>query len=119
MRKIFVAALFFVFGLCVKETFSFTKRKIKHLTCKIVNPPKHIGIIMDGNGRWAQERNQKREYGHKHSHSSVEAAINACHKNGVKYLTLYAFSTENWKRPQEEINAIFETMHNFLKEKKR
>ncbi len=118
MKNFFIAVLFFVLGLWGKDALLFTERRIKHQTCKISNIPQHIGIIMDGNGRWAQRQNQKREYGHQHAHFAVEAAMNACHKYGVKYLTLYAFSTENWKRPPDEINAIFETIHNFLRAKK-
>ncbi len=68
--------------------------------------PKHIAIIMDGNGRWAKERGEERVFGHQNGVASVRSAIEGAGKVGVKYLTLYAFSTENWNRPKEEIDAL-------------
>lgn len=68
--------------------------------------PTHIAIVMDGNGRWAKSRLLPRTYGHKKGVDSVRRTIKACDKIGVKYLTLFAFSSENWKRPQEEVNAL-------------
>ncbi len=70
------------------------------------NTPKHIAIIMDGNGRWAKKQGHERLYGHSIGVESVRAALNAATKTGVKFLTIYAFSTENWSRPQEEIDGL-------------
>ena len=70
------------------------------------NTPNHIAIIMDGNGRWAKKQGQERLYGHSIGVESVREALNASKKLGVKYLTLYAFSTENWNRPKEEVDGL-------------
>lgn len=72
--------------------------------------PKHIGIIMDGNGRWATQQGKERVYGHQHGITAVREVTEACTELGVPYLTLYAFSTENWNRPQEEIQALFQLL---------
>lgn len=72
------------------------------------NIPRHIAIIMDGNGRWAKQRNKERYEGHIAGVDSVRAAVRAAVRNGISYLTLYAFSTENWGRPQAEVDAIME-----------
>lgn len=79
------------------------------------NIPKHIAIIMDGNGRWAKERNLPRAYGHKAGVEAVREIVKECSKIGVKYLTLYGFSTENWKRPKEEINELMKLLVEYLK----
>ena len=68
--------------------------------------PKHIAIIMDGNGRWAQEKGQDRLYGHFHGVQSVRNIVEAASEIGIKYLTLYAFSTENWDRPAAEVAGL-------------
>jgi undecaprenyl diphosphate synthase len=68
--------------------------------------PKHIAIIMDGNGRWAEEQGKERIYGHQNGVQAVRNAIESAGEAGVKFLTLYAFSTENWNRPKEEIDAL-------------
>ena len=68
--------------------------------------PSHVAIIMDGNGRWAKKQGQERVYGHQHGVDSVDQVMEAAAETGVKYLTLYAFSTENWNRPQAEVNAL-------------
>lgn len=70
------------------------------------NAPKHIAIIMDGNGRWAKKQGQMRLYGHSIGVESVRGTLKAAQKMGVKYLTLYAFSTENWNRPKEEVDGL-------------
>lgn len=72
--------------------------------------PKHIAIIMDGNGRWAQEKGQDRLYGHFHGVESVRDIVEGCAELGVGYLTLYAFSTENWDRPQYEVTGLMELL---------
>src|SRR5258708_12687583 len=68
--------------------------------------PRHIAIIMDGNGRWAQEKGQDRLYGHFHGVESVRAIVEGCAELGIGYLTLYAFSTENWDRPAYQVPAL-------------
>ncbi|MBQ9103694.1 MAG: di-trans,poly-cis-decaprenylcistransferase [Clostridia bacterium] len=72
----------------------------------ITNLPLHIGIIMDGNGRWAKARGKKRTYGHKVGSKNVDKIVSHAFKRGVKVLSLYAFSSENWERPQEEVNEL-------------
>lgn len=75
------------------------------------NPlPRHIAVIMDGNGRWARERGEDRVFGHANGVESVRSAVRAAGELGVEYLTLYAFSTENWARPLEEVNALMELL---------
>lgn len=70
------------------------------------NLPNHIAVIMDGNGRWAKQQGKPRTYGHRHGVTSVREAAEAAAELGVKYLTLYAFSTENWSRPKFEVDAL-------------
>lgn len=77
--------------------------------------PKHIGIIMDGNGRWAERRNLPRIMGHKEGIKAVRRTVKAAVKYEIEYLTLYSFSTENWKRPKEEIEFLFSLMEKNLK----
>ena len=72
--------------------------------------PRHVAVIMDGNGRWARERGEDRVFGHAHGVESVRAVVRAAGELGVEFLTLYAFSTENWSRPQAEINALMELL---------
>lgn len=72
--------------------------------------PNHVAIIMDGNGRWAKRQNMDRTFGHKEGISAVRRAIEGASKIGISYLTLYTFSTENWKRPEEEIKALMALM---------
>lgn len=73
---------------------------------KILNVPRHIAIIMDGNGRWAKNRNKPRVFGHKAGAATLRKTLEYCRKIGVQYLTVYAFSTENWKRSKEEVDAL-------------
>ena len=80
-----------------------------------MNPLKHVAIIMDGNGRWGLKNKNSRNAGHKEGLSTVEKVIKETIKNNIKFLTLYAFSTENWKRPKKEINFLFNLLENFLK----
>ena len=78
-----------------------------------INPhemPKHIAIIMDGNGRWAKNRGKNRIFGHLNGVESVRAVVEAALQTGVRYLTLYAFSTENWNRPKEEVAALMDLL---------
>ena len=77
--------------------------------------PEHIAVIMDGNGRWAKSRGKARNEGHREGAKSVEAILEACGALGVKYLTLYAFSSENWKRPRSEVDGLMGLLTHFLK----
>jgi undecaprenyl diphosphate synthase len=79
-----------------------------------MNSIKHVAIIMDGNGRWGIKHKKSRNLGHKEGLNTVEKIIKISIKNKIKYLTLYAFSTENWKRPKKEINFLFNLLENFL-----
>lgn len=87
------------------EVFNIDKERI----------PKHIAIIMDGNGRWASERKRPRTWGHKAGVEAIREIVKACSSIGVKYLTLYAFSTENWRRPPEEVNTLMKLLVEYLK----
>ena len=80
-----------------------------------MNPLRHVAIIMDGNGRWGLKNKNSRNAGHKAGLKTVEKIIKETIKNKIKYLTLYAFSTENWKRPKNEINFLFGLLDNFLR----
>ena len=82
-----------------------------------MNSVKHVAIIMDGNGRWGIKHKKSRNLGHKEGLKTVEKIIKTTIKNKIKYLTLYAFSTENWKRPKKEINFLFNLLENFLSSK--
>ena len=79
-----------------------------------MNPVSHVAIIMDGNGRWGLKNKNSRNAGHKAGLKTVEKIIKASLKNKIKFLTLYAFSTENWKRPKKEINYLFSLLESFL-----
>lgn len=74
------------------------------------NIPQHVAIIMDGNGRWAKQQGEDRIFGHHEGVNSVREIVEACGEIGVKYLTLYAFSTENWNRPKDEVDALMELL---------
>ena len=79
-----------------------------------MNPLNHVAIIMDGNGRWGLKYRNSRNIGHKEGLKTVEKIIKETIKNNIRFLTLYAFSTENWKRPKKEINYLFDLLENFL-----
>jgi undecaprenyl diphosphate synthase len=79
--------------------------------------PQHVAIIMDGNGRWAKNHGLPRAQGHRAGAESVREAIDACKEMGVKYLTLYAFSSENWNRPEAEVSALMLLLEKFLESK--
>lgn len=76
----------------------------------LANVPQHVAIIMDGNGRWAKQHGEDRVFGHHEGVNSVREIVEACAEVGVRYLTLYAFSTENWNRPKEEVDALMELL---------
>ena len=77
--------------------------------------PQHVAIILDGNGRWAKSKGMPRNYGHTVGAKNVETVCQAAHDMGIKYLTLYAFSTENWNRPDNEVNALMKLLESYLK----
>ncbi len=80
------------------------------------NIPEHIAIIMDGNGRWAKKRKLPRTMGHKAGVETIRRVLKEADRLGVKYMTLYAFSTENWKRPKDEVNALMKLLIQYLKQ---
>lgn len=90
---------------------SFSKKKSENRAL-----PEHIAIIMDGNGRWAKKRSLPRSAGHVAGAKTFKSIARYCNKIGLKYLTVYAFSTENWKRPQEEVDGIMNLLRDYLKD---
>ena len=78
--------------------------------------PNHIAIIMDGNGRWAKKRGLPRKAGHRQGAKTFTEIVKYCRKIGVKYVTVYAFSTENWKRPKDEVDALMDLLKSYLKD---
>jgi len=83
------------------------------------NLPAHVAVIMDGNGRWAEQRHLPRAKGHEQGVESVRVVIKACKKLGIRYLTVYAFSVENWNRPKTEINALMGLLKRFLRKEEK
>ena len=77
--------------------------------------PQHVAIILDGNGRWAKAKGMPRTYGHIEGAKTVEKICEEAWKMGIKYLTVYAFSTENWKRSKEEVDALMSLLRNYMK----
>ena len=77
--------------------------------------PQHVAIILDGNGRWAKKRGMPRNYGHVQGSKNVERICEDAYKMGIKYLTVYAFSTENWNRPKDEVDALMKLLRNYMK----
>lgn len=80
-----------------------------------MNIPQHVAIILDGNGRWAAKKGMPRNYGHTQGAKTVEKICEDAYKLGVKYLTVYAFSTENWNRPKSEVDALMSLLRNYMK----
>lgn len=93
----------------------FQPKETKQFDLDLNNIPSHIAIIMDGNGRWAKKRALPRKAGHKAGAEALERIITDCRELGVKHLTVYAFSTENWKRSDEEVGAIMDLLRQYLK----
>ena len=81
--------------------------------------PTHIAVIMDGNGRWAKQRGLRRSDGHRAGTEAARAVVTRCRELGVRHLTLYTFSRENWSRPQSEIKTLFELLTTFLKREEK
>ena len=77
--------------------------------------PQHVAIILDGNGRWAKAKGMPRNYGHVQGAKTVETICEDAYKMGIQYLTVYAFSTENWNRPKDEVDALMKLLHNYMK----
>lgn len=80
-----------------------------------MNIPRHVAIILDGNGRWAKAKGMPRNYGHAQGSKNVERICEEAWRMGIKYLTVYAFSTENWSRPQDEVDALMKLLRNYMK----
>ncbi len=80
-----------------------------------MNVPQHVAIILDGNGRWAKAKGMPRNYGHAQGSKNVERICEEAWRMGIKYLTVYAFSTENWNRPQNEVDALMKLLRNYMK----
>ena len=80
-----------------------------------MNIPQHVAIILDGNGRWAKSKGMPRNYGHAQGSKNVERICEEAWRIGIKYLTVYAFSTENWNRPADEVNALMKLLRNYMK----
>lgn len=92
----------------------FSKKKDEQIEVTSLNLPSHIGIIMDGNGRWAKKRGLPRKAGHRQGAKTFRTITRYCSDIGIKYLTVYAFSTENWKRPKEEIDVIMDLFREYI-----
>ena len=90
----------------------FKKKKLKQFC--IEDAPKHVAMIMDGNGRWATKRGLSRSVGHRYGVNNLKTIVESSLKYNVKYLTVYAFSTENWNRPKEEIDTLFDLIFSFF-----
>lgn len=82
---------------------------------KNLKMPRHVAIILDGNGRWAKAKGMPRNYGHVQGAKTVETICEEAYKMGIQYLTVYAFSTENWNRPQDEVDALMKLLRNYMK----
>ena len=94
----------------------FTFRGIERFAMnENLNVPNHVAIILDGNGRWAKAKGLPRNYGHMEGAKTVEKICEEAYKMGIQYLTVYAFSTENWNRPQDEVDALMKLLRNYMK----
>ena len=94
----------------------FKKKSRESLKVQVDDRLQHIAFIMDGNGRWATKRGMPREFGHTHGAATFKKIGRYCEKIGLKYMTVYAFSTENWKRPQKEVDAIMKLFDEYIEE---
>jgi len=97
----------------------FFKKRIKKSEIDMSNLPVHIGVIMDGNGRWAKMRGLPRSAGHQAGADTLKKIVTECNNMGIKYITVYAFSTENWKRPKEEVDFLMNLLLNYLRDAER
>ena len=94
----------------------FKKKQVQELSIEDIQLPEHIGIIMDGNGRWAKKRGLPRSAGHTAGAQTFRKIARYCSDIGIKYLTVYAFSTENWRRPSDEVDALMRLFKDYLQE---
>ena len=94
----------------------FRKNQQKKTGVQVDDRLQHIAFIMDGNGRWAKKRGMPREFGHRYGAATFKKIGRYCEKIGLKYMTVYAFSTENWKRPQKEVDAIMKLFDEYIEE---
>jgi len=97
----------------------FFNKKIKSAEIDLNNLPQHIGVIMDGNGRWAKKRGLPRTAGHQAGAEGLKKIVTECNNLGIKYITVYAFSTENWKRPKSEVDFLMNLLLGYLKDSER
>ncbi|MBR4721338.1 MAG: isoprenyl transferase [Clostridia bacterium] len=97
----------------------FFRKKNKLSEIDMENLPKHIGVIMDGNGRWAKKRGLPRSAGHQAGADTLKKIVTECNNIGIKYITVYAFSTENWKRPKEEVDFLMNLLLSYLRDSER
>lgn len=97
----------------------FFGRKKRLETIDMNNLPVHIGVIMDGNGRWAKKRGLPRGAGHQAGAETLKKIVTECNNMGIKYITVYAFSTENWKRPKEEVNFLMNLLLSYLRDSEK
>lgn len=95
----------------------FKRKKAEEISAGVM--PKHIGIIMDGNGRWAKKRGMPRNVGHRAGAETLKKIVTYCDKIGIKTVTVYAFSTENWKRPKEEVDSLMSLLKEYLSNAER
>src|SRR6476620_7635377 len=111
-EKVLIFILHYPFLILHSDNLSLLLQKMDDLLTRIQKDrlPRHIAIIMDGNGRWAKEQGHDRLYGHYHGVESVRNIVEGCAELGIEYLTLYAFSTENWDRPQDEVSGLMELL---------
>jgi len=103
----------------IKKLFNKFKHKNETVSIDYDNIPEHIAIIMDGNGRWAKKRSLPRQAGHRAGAQTLKKITDFCNNIGVKILTVYAFSTENWKRPKDEVDALMNLLLEYLKDAER
>ena len=82
---------------------------------EVLKMPRHVAIILDGNGRWAKAKGMPRNYGHVQGAKTVEVICEEAYRMGIQYLTVYAFSTENWNRPKDEVDALMKLLRNYMK----
>lgn len=97
----------------------FFKKKNNAESIDFENLPKHIGVIMDGNGRWAKKRGLPRSAGHQAGADTLKKIVTECNNIGIKYITVYAFSTENWKRPKDEVDFLMNLLLSYLRDSER
>src|SRR5947208_4411339 len=105
------------FGLSMSGTLTFDSETLQRLADAGLSParlPGHVAIIMDGNGRWARGRGLPRIEGHRRGKEAVRAVVETARRLGIPYLSLYAFSTENWSRPREEVNGLMSLLRRYL-----